>query len=120
MIVLHEDAKTAIAIVTMVEVFTPANPTDSALITVENLLRLALVIVEGANRAEILRKIFVALDARLRFRLGSLAAETLHMRNFVSFESMIFLRIHLVLEVNLIVAESADVEFSRTDRIGAL
>jgi len=104
LMVFHAEAKAAITVVTVEEVFTATNTTDATLFAMENFLCLTFVIVERANGAVVLSEVFRTLYARTRLRLGRLAAKTFHMSDLVSVESMVLFWIQLLLIVDFVVA----------------
>lgn len=100
--VLHGYSEATSTGITVEEILATPNPAYATLITVIVLLFWPFVIIQRADLAEILGKVFVTFYASFAFWLLSCASKTFDHGNFVTIESMIFLRIHLVLIMDLI------------------
>lgn len=64
-IVFQAYREAALAVIAMKEVLAAAHSANAALLAMKDFLFCAFVIVEGADLTEVLREIFVALDASL-------------------------------------------------------
>ena len=104
-VVLLDVWQTACAVVTVEEVFSPANTTDSAAFTMENLLFLIFVVKKVTNGAEVAGKFDFTLYAIfLRFLYIS-AFQAPYLLHSVSINLMVLFRIHLTIKFHLIVAK---------------
>jgi hypothetical protein len=104
----------------MEKVLPASNSAYATLFTVEHLLIWAFIIVKGTNLAEILGKVFTALNASFTLFLLSWASETFNHGHFVSVKSMVFLGVHLIFIMDLIVTETTCIEGSLTERVWTL
>ena len=91
MVIFNGYIKTAATFIT-VEGSALANAANTAAVAVENTLLLVLVIVEGADVAEVLRKVLVETY------LDLLAAQALDVGHCMPVQLMVLLWVHLVLE----------------------
>ena len=96
------------------------NSTNTALVTVKNLLPFKIIIVERTNLTVVACEVNCALDARFRFWLLFLTSQTFYHSYFVSFKLMVNLRIELILIHYLIMTKSTAPIFSFTNFIWTL
>ena len=103
MVVLECKVEAASTIIAMkVLAFTDA--TNATAITVIDSFLFVFVVIETADLAEVLGKIFLAIYARLRLDLLGLAPEAFNVRHLVSVHLVILLRIHFVLKEQFVMA----------------
>ena len=95
-----EAASTSVA----VEVLAFADATNATAFTVIDSFLFVLVVIETANLAEVLGKIFLAFYARLGLDLFGLAPEAFHMSHLVSVHLVILFGIHFVLKEQFVMA----------------
>ena len=91
-----------------------------ALFTMVQSLSNSSVIVEGTVLAVIQGKIFFTIRAGGPFGLLCEAAQASHVSNSKLIHKVILLWIHLIIEVDLIVAQSASIKFSVAARVRTL
>ena len=103
MVVLECKVEAASTIIAMKALaFTDA--TNATAITVIDSFLFVFVVIETADLAEVLGKIFLAIYARLRLDLLGLAPEAFNVRHLVSVHLVILLRIHFVLKEQFVMA----------------
>jgi hypothetical protein len=107
MVALKGHTKTALACITMEEVLATSDPADATAVTMKDFLFFSIVIKEVADTTEISRKLNSTAFTVLLGFLHFLAVHALNFLDSFSVKLMILLRIHFVLVLDLVVAESA-------------
>lgn len=111
MIILLGYSQTAVADFAMEEIFSSTNSTNATAITVENLFLFQLVIKELAFLTEICSKLDATILASRLYFLRSFAFQAPDFFYIKSVDLMVFLRIHLILIIDFIMAKTASEEF---------
>lgn len=111
MAILHSNMHAAFASITMEVVFSATNSADSAALAVKVLLFLPVIVKKVANIAKVASKLNTTLLALLLWLLDSLALHAPDLLDGFSVKLVVFLWIHLIVVLDLIVAQPADEEF---------
>ena len=90
------------------------------LLTMIQLLDLALLVVEGAMGAEVGREVFVAPATCTLLILHFVTAETLYFRHCKPVHVMIFVGVEFVFKVDSVVAQTTRIECSFANGVGTL
>jgi hypothetical protein len=81
-ILLQRQPQATLTSITVKEILSPPNPTNTASLTVKNFFLLAFIIIQATHFTEIFCKVFLTLYTGLAFFLFGAAAETLDFRYF--------------------------------------